>query len=42
MKKFHDALEIVCGSKCYGVTAMLSADGSTLLTDIKKTSENWT
>ena len=36
MKKFHDALKTVYGPKCSGTTTLLSADGSTLLTDILK------
>ena len=34
MKKFHDALKTVYGPKRSGATPLLSADGSTLLTDI--------
>ena len=33
MKKFHDALKTIYGPKCSGATPLLSADGSTLLTD---------
>ena len=33
MKKFHDALKNIYGPKSSGATTMLSADGSTLLTD---------
>ena len=33
MKKFHDALKTVYGSKSFGATPLLSADRVTLLTD---------
>ena len=33
MKKFHDALKTIYGPKSSGTTPLLSADGSTLLTD---------
>ena len=33
MKKFHDALKTIYGPKRSGATPLLSADGSTLLTD---------
>ena len=33
MKKFHDALKTIYGSKGSGAIPLLSADGSTLLTD---------
>ena len=33
MKKFHDALKTIYGPKSSGATLVLSADGSTLLTD---------
>ena len=33
MKKFHDALKTIYGPKSSVVTTLLSADGSTLLTD---------
>ena len=33
MKKFHDALKTIYGPKSSGATPLLSADGSTLLTD---------
>ena len=33
MKKFHDALKTIYGPKSSGATSLLSADGSTLLTD---------
>ena len=35
MKKFHDALKTIYGPKSSGTTTLLSADGSTLLTDIE-------
>ena len=42
MKKFHDALKTIYGPKCSGVTPLLSADGSTLLTDKDATLKRWT
>ena len=33
MKKFNDALKTIYGPKSSGATPLLSADGSTLLTD---------
>ena len=33
VKKFHDALKTIDGPKSSGATTLLSADGSTLLTD---------
>ena len=33
LKKFHDALKTIYGPKSSGATPLLSADGSTLLTD---------
>ena len=33
MKKFHDALKTIYGPKSFGATTLLSADGSTPLTD---------
>ena len=33
LKKFHDALKTIYGPKTVGATTLLSADGSTLLTD---------
>ena len=33
MKKFYDALKTIYGSKSSGATTLLSADGSTVLTD---------
>ena len=33
MKKFHDALKTIYGPKSSGATSLLSADGSTLLTN---------
>ena len=33
MMKFHDALKTIYGPKSSGATPLLSADGSTLLTD---------
>ena len=35
MEKFHDALITIYGPKSSGATTLLSADGSTLLTDKK-------
>ena len=40
MKKFHDALK-VHGPKSSGATALLSADGSTLLTDKEAFLKRW-
>ena len=42
MKKFHDVLEISYCPKCTGATPLLSADGSTLLTDKDAILERWT
>ena len=42
MKKFYDALKTVYDPKSYGVTPLLSADGSTLLTDKDAILERWT
>ena len=33
MKKFHDSLKTIYGPKSSGATPLISADGSTLLTD---------
>ena len=41
MKKFHDALKTVYGPKSSGTTPLLSADGSTLLTDKDAILERW-
>ena len=42
MKKFHDVLETSYCPKCTGATPLLSADGSTLLTDKDAILERWT
>ena len=46
MKKFHDALKTIYGPKSSGAATLLSADGSTLLTDrgamIGSIMERWT
>ena len=41
MKKFHDALKTIYGTKCSGATTLLSADGSTLLTDKEAILKRW-
>ena len=41
MKKFHDALKTMYGPNSSGATPLLSADGSTLLTDKDAILENW-
>ena len=41
MKKFHDALKTIYGPKISGVTPLLSADGSTLLTDKDAILKRW-
>ena len=41
MKKFHEALKTVYGLKSSGATTLLSADGSTLLTDKYAILESW-
>ena len=41
MKKFHDALKTIYGPKSSGVTPLLSADGSTLLTDKDAIFKRW-
>ena len=41
MKKFHDALKIIYGPKSSGATTLLSADGSTLLTDKEAILKRW-
>ena len=41
MKKLHDALKIIYGPKSSGATALLSADGSTLLTDKDAILKSW-
>ena len=41
MKKFHDALKAIYGLKNSGATALLSADGSTLLTDKGAILKRW-
>ena len=41
MKKFHDAQKTIYGPKSSGVTKLLSADGSTLLTDKEAILERW-
>ena len=42
MKKFHDALKTIYGSKSTGASTLLSADGSTLLTDKEAILKRWT
>ena len=42
MKKFHDALKTIYGPKCFGATPLLTADGSTLLTDKDPILDRWT
>ena len=41
MNKFHDALKTIYGPKCSGATPLLSADGTTLLTDIDVILKRW-
>ena len=41
MKKFHDALKNMYGPKSSGVTTLLSANGSTLLTDKEAILKRW-
>ena len=41
MKKFHDALKTFYGPKSSGATPLLSADGSTLLTDKDAILKRW-
>ena len=41
MKKFHDALKTIYGPKSSGATPLLSADGSTLLTDTDAILKRW-
>ena len=41
MKKFHDALKTIYGPKSPGATPLLSADGSTLLTDLDGWAEHF-
>ena len=41
MKKFHDALKTIYGPKSSGSTTLLSADGSTLLTDKEAILKRW-
>ena len=41
MKKFRDALKTIYGPKSPVATTLLSADGSTLLTDIKDILKRW-
>ena len=41
MKKFHDALKKIYGPKSSGATPLLSADGSTLLTDKDAILKRW-
>ena len=41
MKKFHDALKTIYGPKSSGATTLLSADGSTLLTDKEAILKRW-
>ena len=41
MKKFRDALKTIYGPKSSGATKLLSADGSTLLTDKEAILKRW-
>ena len=41
MKKFHDALNPIYGTKSSGVTTLFSADVSTLPTDKEAIFERW-
>ena len=41
IKKFHDALKTIYGPKSSGATPLLSADGSTLLTDKDAILKRW-
>ena len=41
MKKFHDALKTIYGTKSSGATRLLSADGSTLLIDKEAILKRW-
>ena len=41
MKKFHDALKTIYGPENSGATTLLSADGSTLLTDKEAVLKRW-
>ena len=41
MKKFHDAVKTIFGPKSSGATPLLSADGSTLLTDKDAILKRW-
>ena len=41
MKKFHDAQKTIYGPKSSGATPLLSADGSTLLTDKDAILKRW-
>ena len=41
MKNFHDALKTINGPKSSGATPLLSADGSTLLTDKDAILKRW-
>ena len=41
MKKFHDALKKIYGPKSSGAASLLSADGSTLLTDKDDILKRW-
>ena len=41
MKKFHDALKTIYGPKSSGAIPLLSADGSTLLTDTHAVLKMW-
>ena len=41
MKKFHDALKTIYGPKSSGATPLLSADGSTLVTDKDAILKRW-
>ena len=41
MKKFHDALKTIYDPNSFGATPLLSADGSTLLTDKDAILKRW-
>ena len=41
MKKFHDAMKTIYGPNSSGATTLLSADGSTLLTDKEAILKRW-
>ena len=41
MKKFHDVLKTIYGPKSSGANTLLTADGSTLLTDKEAILKRW-